>query len=71
MATFGAARPYAGVGEVMPGSAAAEAGLEVGDRIVSIDGEPVEWFSDLVRIVSVQPETLLNIKVRRGPSSSR
>ena len=66
MATFGAARPYAGVGEMMPGSAAAEAGFKAGDRIVSIDGEAVEWFSDLVRIVSVQPEILLKIKVRRG-----
>ncbi len=66
MATFGAARPYAGVGEMMPGSAAAEAGFKAGDRIVSIDGEAVEWFSDLVRIVSVQPEMLLKIKVRRG-----
>ena len=66
MATFGAARPYAGVGEIMPGSTAAEAGFETGDRIVSIDGEAVEWFSDLVRIVSVQPEMLLKIKVRRG-----
>jgi len=66
MATFGAARPYAGVGEIMPGSAAAEAGFETGDRIISIDGEAVEWFSDLVRIVSVQPEMLLKIKVRRG-----
>ena len=66
MATFGTARPYAGVGEMMPGSAAAEAGFEAGDRIVSIDGEAVEWFSDLVRIVSVQPEILLKIKVRRG-----
>ena len=66
MATFGAARPYAGVGEIMPGSTAAEAGFEAGDRIVSIDGEAVEWFSDLVRIVSVQPEMLLKIKVRRG-----
>ena len=66
MATFGTARPYAGVGEMMPGSAAAEAGFEAGDRIVSIDGEAVEWFADLVRIVSVQPEMLLKIKVRRG-----
>ena len=66
MATFGAARPYAGVGEIMPGSTAAEAGFEAGDRIVSIDGEAVEWFSDLVRIVSVQPEILLKIKVQRG-----
>ena len=66
MATFGAARPFAGVGEIMPGSAAAEAGFKAGDRIVSIDGEAVEWFSDLVRIVSVQPEMPLKIKVRRG-----
>ena len=44
----------------------ADATEKAGDRIVSIDGEAVEWFSDLVRIVSVQPETLLKIKVRRG-----
>ena len=40
--------------------------FKAGDRIVSLDGEAVEWFSDLVRIVSVQPEMLLKIKVRRG-----
>jgi regulator of sigma E protease len=50
----------------MPDSAAAEAGFEVGDRILSINGEPVTWFSDLVRIVIDKPGVPLKITVRRG-----
>lgn len=63
---YGVPRPYAGVGEILPNSAAAEAGFEVGDRIVSIDGEPVKWFADLVRIVSRKAEVPLKIVVQRG-----
>ena len=64
--TVGAGRPYAGVGKVFPDTAAAEAGFEVGDRILSIDGQPVKWFTDLVNIISVKPDISLKIKVRRG-----
>ncbi len=35
------------VGDVVPESAAANAGLLAGDRIVAVDGQPVEEFSDL------------------------
>ncbi|NQU60359.1 MAG: RIP metalloprotease RseP [Rhodospirillales bacterium] len=62
----GAARPYAGVGNIMPGSAAEEAGFIPGDRIISAEGEPVKWFTDLVRIVSAKPEVTMNFLVRRG-----
>jgi len=64
--TVGSARPYAGVGNVMENSAAMEAGFLPGDRIVNVDGQPVTWFSDLVRIVSVQPGVVLKFQVRRG-----
>ena len=36
---------------VAPGSASADAGLQVGDRILSIDGEDIAVWSDLQRIV--------------------
>ncbi len=35
------------IGDVTPGSAADKAGLKPGDRIVSIDGEPAQTFTDL------------------------
>jgi len=40
------------VAEVRPESPAAVAGIEPGDRFVSIDGTPVETFGDVQRIVS-------------------
>lgn len=64
--TVGTPRHYAGVGNVQENSAAAEAGFEVGDRIVDINGETVTWFSDLVRIVSASPGVSLKIIVLRG-----
>ncbi len=64
--TVGTPRHYAGVGSVLPGSAAAEARLKVGDRIIDIDGQEVVWFSDLVRIVSANPGVALKITVLRG-----
>ena len=40
------------VAEVRPGSPAAVAGFQPGDRFVSVDGTPVETFADVQRIVS-------------------
>lgn len=40
------------ISRLMPGAPAASAGLAPGDRILSIDGEPVEQFYDLIRLVS-------------------
>ncbi|WP_309086263.1 RIP metalloprotease RseP [Chelativorans sp.] len=40
------------VAEVRPDSPAAEAGIQPGDRFVSVDGVPVESFGDVQRIVS-------------------
>lgn len=43
------------LGRVEGSSAAAKAGLLAGDRIVAIDGEPLEDWSDVVRIIRAAP----------------
>ena len=40
------------VDEVRPGSAAAEAGFQAGDLVTAIDGEKIDEFADLQRIVA-------------------
>ncbi len=57
--------PLAAVGAVQPESAAAEAGLQPGDRILSINGQAITWFEDLRRIVSANPDVRLELVVRR------
>ena len=54
------------VDKVNPGSAAEEAGLKTGDRVVSIDGAPIESFLDLQRIVSTSADLPLKIDIDRG-----
>lgn len=54
------------VGEVVIGTPAYKAGMVVGDRIVAVDGEPVETFNDLVQVVSASPDKELVFTVERG-----
>lgn len=60
-------QPYtpAVVGQVQPESAAAEAGMQPGDRIVRIDGESIERFEEVQRIVRLNPDSRLEIVVER------
>ncbi len=53
------------VGRVLRESPAAVAGLQSGDKIVSVDGEPVEKFEDLMNRVAEKPEVLVNLQVER------
>lgn len=53
------------VDSVQPDSAAAEAGFQPGDLIVSIDGAAIESFSDIQRIVSISADVPLQITVVR------
>jgi len=54
------------VGGVLPGSAAAKAGLEVNDRIDSIAGQPIHDFTDIQRIIEAHPDETLPIAIDRG-----
>lgn len=54
------------VNRVEEGSAAARAGIEVGDVILEVDGRPIELFSDLPPIVgSVRPGEEIRVKISR------
>ncbi|TNE39075.1 MAG: RIP metalloprotease RseP, partial [Alphaproteobacteria bacterium] len=52
--------------EVQPGSAAAEAGIEPGDRILTIDGSDVATFEELRRIILVGLDEPLAMILKRG-----
>jgi len=54
------------VDAVMANSAAAEAGIEPGDRIVAINGEKIGSFMDLQRIVAMHAGERLKLVIRRG-----
>ena len=60
--------PPAVIGEVVANSAAFKAGLKVGDRILSIEGKPIERFSELQAVVSAAPGQTLAMRVLRGNS---
>ncbi|MEO0546390.1 MAG: RIP metalloprotease RseP [Pseudomonadota bacterium] len=53
------------VGKVIENSAAEEAGLQVGDRIVSIDGTPVTQFADLQRKTMMNSDQPLRFVILR------
>jgi regulator of sigma E protease len=54
------------VDEVVPNSAAAAAGFKPGDIVVSIDGTPIENFSDMQRIVATSPGRPLEFGLERA-----
>lgn len=73
LAAFGL-RPYqpdlpAVVGQVVKGSPAAQAGIESGDRIVSINGHAVKNWQALVSRVRTYPGENLDVEVRRDNQS--
>ena len=53
------------IGEVMPGSPAAKAGLRAGDLIETVDGAAIASFGNLQRLVSVSPGRAVHLTVRR------
>jgi regulator of sigma E protease len=63
---FGQQVTQAKVDLISPGSAAERAGFQPGDLILSIDGTPIESFSDMQRIVSASPNEQLSFIVKRG-----
>lgn len=56
---------HAGIGEVVTGSAAEEAGLQKGDLVVNLAGQNLDTFDDLREIVMANPKTPLEAVVLR------
>lgn len=56
---------------IIPGGAAESAGLLSGDRIVSVEGQPVTGWVQWVNIVRASPELPLNVVVERASSLQR
>jgi regulator of sigma E protease len=54
------------LGPVTPDGPAARAGLAAGDRIVAIDGVPMNDFRQIVEYISARPGERINIDYRRG-----
>jgi len=53
------------VGEVLPNSAAEAAGFEADDKIIAVNGQSVQRFEELQRIIALRPEEALEIAVLR------
>jgi regulator of sigma E protease len=54
------------IADVRPDSAAAEAGLKPGDRIISVNGDAIEEFDELRLIITTSAGEKLNLVVERG-----
>lgn len=64
---LGMAVPSNLIGDVAPGSPAAVAGLEAGDRILSINGQEIEIWEDIGTVVNAGEEgAALNLQLLRG-----
>ncbi len=55
-------------GGIEAGSAAATAGLRIGDRIIAIDGRPIETFGDIPMAVAHRPGEAMQVRVLRAGS---
>lgn len=54
------------IGEVVAGGIAAEAGLEAGDTVVSVDGYVVRGFEDFQRFIATAPERPVTLVIERN-----
>ena len=54
------------VGQVSPGTAAAKAGIQPGDRILSIAGRETSSFAEIFNTVAIRPNEQVSITVQRG-----
>ena len=53
------------IDRVVPGAPAEKAGLQGGDRVISVDGNPVEHWGEWVEYVRARPEQTLHVGVLR------
>ncbi|MHB1109679.1 MAG: RIP metalloprotease RseP [Devosia sp.] len=57
------------IGEVLPESVAAAAGLQSGDTVLSVDGFEVRGFEDFQRLVATSPQRPVSIVIERNNSA--
>ncbi|MHB1103152.1 MAG: RIP metalloprotease RseP [Devosia sp.] len=57
------------IGEVLPESVAAAAGLRSGDTVLSVDGFEVRGFEDFQRLVATSPQRPVSIVIERNNSA--
>ncbi|BAU27707.1 regulator of sigma E protease [Aneurinibacillus soli] len=53
------------MGRMIPGQAAQKAGLQQGDKVISIDGKATHTWKDIVQVVSASPNKKLNFVIER------
>jgi regulator of sigma E protease len=58
--------PAGVVGDVLEDGAAARAGIEPGDRVLSIDGQPVRYWEDIEQLVQRSPGKELHLRISRN-----
>ncbi len=54
------------IGEVAPNSAAAQAGILSGDKILTMNGKDASTFSSMARFVALKSDTDINIRLERA-----
>ena len=59
------------VGQVVPNSAAASAGIQPGDRILAVAGRDTSSFDDVFNVVSMRPNETVAIDVDRNGTKQR
>jgi regulator of sigma E protease len=68
-AVYGVSKVSPQIDEVVAGMPAAVAGLKAGDTITNIDGQGIETFDDVIRLVTASSGRTLNITVSRDGKS--
>lgn len=64
--TFGKVEIPPIIGEVLPNSAAAEAGILANDRILSVDGKEIKTFQDFRAEIEMNTSGVVNIELQRS-----
>jgi regulator of sigma E protease len=63
---YGVDRTPPVIDAVVAGGPGAKAGLQPGDRLLSIGGRPVDTFSDLARYAQIHPDETVSVVLERG-----
>ena len=54
------------VGDVLPNTGAAAAGIQAGDRILSVANQDTPTFDDVARVIAIRPDETVIVEVDRG-----